>query len=362
MEKKQRRVDAVFRNGVQVISKEHLPYERFETEFLEARIPVIISGCMTEWPCYKEWTVEGGSGQDTIKSINLEFLAHVFGDVRVPVIHMNSGERSSILMREYCSETFWKSGMWNDTQEKLYIKDFHFCIDAPASQNVYKTPIYFEDDWLNTWFDGDEGGILDTFGTDFKKSDYRFLYLGPRGSSTPLHTDVVRSHSWSAQIAGRKQWCLLDPKYSKNIEDHNGICRYNTLTESNNPVFTINQYPGEIIFVPSGWYHEVVNIDDSLSINHNWIDSSSLETSWKYLMKEYDIAAFMIEDCKELTSTEEFEVLVDRNVLHNCGFHRKSFLKMVQFVLNCSLCSSSRLAKRRQKHGEDFMQKCVNIL
>ena len=30
------------------------------------------------------------------------------------------------------------------------------------------------------------------------------------------------------------------------------------------------QEAGETIFVPSGWYHQVTNLVDTVSINHNW--------------------------------------------------------------------------------------------
>ena len=33
-----------------------------------------------------------------------------------------------------------------------------------------------------------------------------------QGTSTPLHADVLRSYSWSANIAGRKLWRLLPPQ------------------------------------------------------------------------------------------------------------------------------------------------------
>ena len=32
-------------------------------------------------------------------------------------------------------------------------------------------------------------------------SDYRFVYLGPRGTFTGLHADVLRSFSWSAHLS-----------------------------------------------------------------------------------------------------------------------------------------------------------------
>ncbi|GIL73240.1 hypothetical protein Vretifemale_3469 [Volvox reticuliferus] len=50
-------------------------------------------------------------------------------------------------------------------------------------------------------------------------SDYRFCYLGPAGTWTPLHSDVLRSHSWSANVCGRKRWLMLHPRYTHLLYD-----------------------------------------------------------------------------------------------------------------------------------------------
>lgn len=34
-------------------------------------------------------------------------------------------------------------------------------------------------------------------------------------------------------------------------------------------VIEVEQQAGEILFVPSGWYHQVENVTDTISINHN---------------------------------------------------------------------------------------------
>ena len=36
-------------------------------------------------------------------------------------------------------------------------------------------------------------------------------------------------------------------------------------------VVDVVQEPGELLFVPSGWYHQVENLTDCISINHNWL-------------------------------------------------------------------------------------------
>lgn len=73
--------------------------------------------------------------------------------------------------------------------------------------------------------------------------------MGERGTMTGLHTDVYNSYSWSANIVGKKRWRLFDPESTESL--------------------TIEQSRGEIIFVPSGWKHEVMNLSPLvISINH----------------------------------------------------------------------------------------------
>lgn len=50
-------------------------------------------------------------------------------------------------------------------------------------------------------------------------SDFRFTYLGPRGTFTPFHRDVYASYSWSANIVGRKAWWLFHPESMPAVRD-----------------------------------------------------------------------------------------------------------------------------------------------
>ncbi len=105
---------------------------------------------------------------------------------------------------------------------------------APGAQ-AFSTPPWFRDDWLNGFYDlrraarappsgsgaaaplhegaaaasdlaeadggcveGGEAGAAAGSQAGLATSDYRFLYLGPAGSHTPLHADVLRSYSWRA--------------------------------------------------------------------------------------------------------------------------------------------------------------------
>lgn len=58
------------------------------------------------------------------------------------------------------------------------------------------------------------------------------------------------------------------------------------------------QEAGETIFVPSGWHHTVMNLEDTLSINHNWLNAYNVHWAWALLQQEYKDAAAAIEDCR----------------------------------------------------------------
>ena len=38
--------------------------------------------------------------------------------------------------------------------------------------------------------------------------------------------------------------------------------------------------------MPSGWYHEVENLEPTLSINHNWTNGFGLLAMWTFLASE----------------------------------------------------------------------------
>uniref|UniRef100_A0A915EKE9 Jumonji domain-containing protein 4 n=1 Tax=Ditylenchus dipsaci TaxID=166011 RepID=A0A915EKE9_9BILA len=72
------------------------------------------------------------------------------------------------------------------------------------------------------------------------------------------------------------------------------------------------QEPGQIIFVPSGWYHQVHNLEDSISINHNVINAYNIDILVN-LMKE------RLADVKEeLQDVEQLGVYTAQEFQKQC--------------------------------------------
>ena len=72
--------------------------------------------------------------------------------------------------------------------------------------------------------------------------------------------------TWSAQVSGRKLWYLVEPGAEEHFRCGPGTDSFLLDIRERRELFQaagvveIVQEQGEIIFVPSGWYHQVHNL------------------------------------------------------------------------------------------------------
>jgi len=150
---------------------------------------------------------------------------------------------------------------------------------------------------------------------------------------TPLHSDVYGSFSWSSNIVGRKRWILIPAGQEEKLRTKGKIpsdlAKIDLVSIGINYLEVI-QSQGEVIFVPSGWYHQVWNEEDTISINHNWFNGANIEQIYqglvlasKEVQKEFQ--DFSIDDdCKE-----QFELVLR---CHH-GMNFEDFIKLLESVI-----------------------------
>lgn len=69
--------------------------------------------------------------------------------------------------------------------------------------------------------------------------------------------------------------------------------------------FEVFQETGETIFVPSLWYHQVKNVEDTVSINHNWFNGCNIEVITNNLIRHLKDVEKEIEDCNDMENYDE---------------------------------------------------------
>ncbi|KAJ1982288.1 hypothetical protein H4R34_001763 [Dimargaris verticillata] len=207
---------------------------------------------------------------------------------------------------------------------RFYLKDWHMMQQFPAA-NAYHTPDLFSDDWINEFWDYRQD-IAD---------DYRFVYIGGHGTWTPFHVDVFKSYSWSANICGIKRWMLYPPGQEGLFTDSlgNTVLNIHDYDPNRYPDFLqaqcieVFQMPGQTLFVPSGWAHQVENIGDTISINHNWGNGYNLPILYEALHKELSLVEHAIRDCADMDGWDQHcQVLLHAN--H--GMHFADFFQLIQ--------------------------------
>ncbi len=113
------------------------------------------------------------------------------------------------------------------------------------------------------------------------------FWMGPADLSSPLHLDTL--HNLFVQIHGRKDWLLLPPDEGPNVyfpwrehppelvhwspvdPDRPDLARFPRFARARARALRATLYPGEILFVPAGWWHVVRYPEPAISVNHFWL-------------------------------------------------------------------------------------------
>jgi hypothetical protein len=145
-----------------------LTRDEFERRFAQKNLPVLLTNATASWRASREWVDAAGEP-------DVAALATLFGD-HVVAVHARGGAPREMTVAEYAK---WWSRRRRE-EPWCYLKDWRLSHVAPE-YGAYETPKCLGEDWL---------------------SEYRFVYVGPAGSTTGLHADVLFSHSWSANVRG----------------------------------------------------------------------------------------------------------------------------------------------------------------
>lgn len=218
-------------------------------EFLDAYYalnrPVVIQGAFDDWAARTEWTGEN--------------LKRRFGDRRVEV----QGNRDKSPNYEIDQVKF---------RQEMSFGEFVDITETAGQTNNY---------YITANNSGKNKEALKEVWGDIKLLPYLkedpanngFFWFGPAGTVTPLHHDLT--NNFMAQVRGRKLVKLIAPYdyaylynnrhcYSPVDPENPDYEKYPLFKEATVIDCTIG--PGDLLFLPIGWWHHVRGLDISITM------------------------------------------------------------------------------------------------
>lgn len=193
----------------------------------------------------------------------------------------------------------------NNDESPLYLFD----CDSPAMTELskeYKAPDCFERD-LFTVFDQNEIQC---------RPNFRWLILGLARTGLTFHKDPNSTCAWNAVLSGAKLWVMVPPNMTppgvETTPDESQVTSPVSLAEfvlsgffndivtlskiPENRVYISVTFPGEVNYVPKGWWHLVINIEDTVALTQNFVPPSTLRNTLDFFEKKsHQISGFRSE-------------------------------------------------------------------
>ncbi|MFK7863281.1 MAG: cupin-like domain-containing protein [Pseudohongiellaceae bacterium] len=223
------------------------PFNEFVSRYVSQNRPVIIQGAMKDWPAYLKW--------------DLDYFEAMHGDAVVSIQDGREAdpyyERNQKFYRSDCRLSDFIARL-RATQSS---NDFYMTAGNMGQHREHLPKIFADSDGVNI---GD--GYL-------KGAPEGSLWVGPQGTVTPLHFDMV--NNLFCQIRGRKRvrlvpswslpWVYNDYHVYSDVDAAQPNFLNHPLFE-NATMFDFVVNPGEILFIPIGWWHHLVSLDVSISL------------------------------------------------------------------------------------------------
>jgi hypothetical protein len=124
---------------------------------------------------------------------------------------------------------------------------------------------------------------------------YRGVLVAARGARTRMHRDPFCSDAMVYQFCGVKEVALYRPERADELTVHRadgtsfgGFVDVRPTPDALTvaPDFHGFVRPGEIIYIPHGWLHDVFVVEDSLSVTWNFVHERGAMEFIDYLMGE----------------------------------------------------------------------------
>lgn len=218
--------------------------------FVPGDYPVVLEGVAADWPCVQKW--------------NYAFIQDQYGDDEAYLLFPDSNEYVQVTLREAIDR------MQNDRSVNLRFQPL-----------LQRHPELLDD--LDTDF------YFDHIPPKAKNVNYQF-FMAKDKSFTPIHTAM--QNLFFLQIQGEKEWIVYHPSDTMGMKakvegtpyffsDFDPVASTHSPGQENLTGHRAILRTGDILYLPSFWWHYVRNLSDCISVGFRWTTlKSAFRASW----------------------------------------------------------------------------------
>lgn len=212
--------------------------ESFEENYFCRTRPAQFFGLDENMPAYKKWSFE------FFKEKGKNIFCHVSDDLNEP-----AKITRKISIEEYIS-------LLEKGEECPYMTGWTYQKFLPELDNDINFPKWHPEDFINRL----------PARMQFRR---RWVFFGKKGINCDLHIDCFSTSSWIMMIKGQKTFRAISPLARHHINmnvslfDEKVVKHLNALDVE---ILEFKLTPGTIMYVPTGWVHEIRNDSDNIMV------------------------------------------------------------------------------------------------
>ncbi|WP_257456491.1 cupin-like domain-containing protein [Archangium lipolyticum] len=225
-----------------------LSAEEFFTHYYFGHRPVVLQGLMEDWPALRRWS--------------LDYFREHCGEVEVEIMSGRNANPNHAFEHDRHRATVRLAEFLRMIQEAGETNDFYM---VPRNENWSREGLRRLREDVRA-----PSGIIDPALDPMMMT----LLLGPAGTLTPLHHDNM--NILLSQVLGRKHFKLVPSFQPHRVYPRHGTFSHVDVSNpdtTRHPAFQeadmveVVLEPGEMIFIPVGWWHWVRALDVSASVS-----------------------------------------------------------------------------------------------
>ncbi|HEX2540221.1 MAG TPA: cupin-like domain-containing protein [Caldimonas sp.] len=233
-----------------VEKRSRVPRDEFLTRYVYGCRPVVLTEVTADWPAMQRWSP--ADLKERFGHLEVEIQAERSGNRLYEVD--KTRHRRRVNLGEFVARVTSR-GVSNDeyltaNNELLRRREFSTLLD--------------------------DIGSLPEICDRSRLQDRSSFWFGPAGTVTPLHHDTLML--FHTQVVGRKRWRFVSPLENHRVYNHYDVYspldldavdlhRYPEF--ANVKVLDVVVEPGETLFLPLAWWHQVTSLDVSLSFSYS---------------------------------------------------------------------------------------------